>query len=271
MAVLAVMSSSQEEHFETQYAVRDRSYWWFHDTKDPLMRYLRDRRLRIAVERVLRATRGDVSGLDALVVCGGVGGEGTFLANAGFRSVTVSDFSQTALDFCRERDPRLATVLLDAEQIALPGDSYDVVLVQDGLHHLARPTLGFTEMLRVARVAVVIIEPHTGLVAQLLGTKWEREGNSVNWVFRWNSDMLTQITNSYSPVEHCRVEAIRIWDHNVVMGRVARAFGGKSIGLQVVRILYGALDAVFWWAGNMLIGIVLKTAAGQVGRGAPDA
>lgn len=264
-------SGSQEQHFETQYAVRDRSYWWFHDTKDPVIRYLRDRRLQIAVERALRATRRDVSGLDALVVCGGVGGEGTFLANAGFRSVTVSDFSQTALDLCRERDPRLSTVLLDAEQLAVPDNSYDVVLVQDGLHHLARPTLGFTEMLRVARVAVIMIEPHTGVVARLLGTKWEREGKAVNWVFRWNADMLTQITNSYSPVAHCRVEAIRIWDHNVVMGKVARAFGGKAIGLQAVKLLYGLLGAGFGWAGNMLIGIALKPAAGHAGRGAPAA
>jgi hypothetical protein len=29
-------------------------------------------------------------------------------------------------------------------------DSYDIALVQDGLHHLSRPVLSFIEMLRVA-------------------------------------------------------------------------------------------------------------------------
>lgn len=258
-------SLGQKEHFEQQYAVRDALYWSFHDTKDPLIRYLRDRRLQIGVDRVLRTMRCAASDLDALVVCGGVGGEGTFLANAGFRSVTVSDFSQSALDFCRARDPRLLTKLLDAEQLALPAASYDLVLVQDGLHHLPRPTLGFTEMLRVARVAAVVIEPHTGVVAQLLGTKWETEGDAVNWVFRWNTDTLTQITNSYYPAARCNVVPIRIWDHNVVMGKVARALGGRTMGLAVVKFLYGALDACLWWAGNMMIGIVFKPAAQRAG------
>jgi ubiquinone/menaquinone biosynthesis C-methylase UbiE len=252
---------AQKEHFEQQYHVRDAAHWSYHDTKDPLIRYLRDRRLRIGIDRVLRTLGRSAADLDALVVCGGVGGEGTFLANAGFRSVTVSDFSQSALDFCRERDPRLLTKLLDAEQLTLPADSYDIVLVQDGLHHLQRPTLGFTEMLRVARTAVVVIEPHTGIVARLLGTKWETEGSSVNWVFRWNADTLTQITNSFCPTERCQVVPVRIWDHNVVLGKVARAFGGKAVGLHVVKILYGVLDACFWWAGNMMVGIVFKPAA----------
>jgi SAM-dependent methyltransferase len=251
-------SVGQKDHFEQQYGVRDASYWSFHDTKDPLIRYLRDRRLQIAIDHVLRTIRRAASELDVLVVCGGVGGEGTFLANAGFRSVTVSDFSQSALDFCRARDPRLLTRLLDAEQLALPADSYDLVLVQDGLHHLPRPTLGFTEMLRVARIAAIVIEPHTGVVARLLGTKWETEGDAVNWVFRWNADTLTQITNSYYPAARCSVIPIRIWDHNVVMGKVARVFGGHTIGLAVVRLLYGALNVSLGWAGNMMIGIVFK-------------
>jgi SAM-dependent methyltransferase len=252
---------AQKEHFEQQYQVRDASYWSFHDTKDPLIRYLRDRRLQIGIDRVLRTLRRPAGELDALVVCGGVGGEGTFLANVGFRSVTVSDFSQSALDFCRDRDPRLLTKLLDAEQIGLAADSYDLVLVQDGLHHLPRPTLGFTEMLRVAKSAVVVIEPHTGIVARLLGTKWETEGSSVNWVFRWNADMLIQITNSYYPSERCKVVPVRIWDHNVVLGRVARVFGGKALGLRVVKLLYGILNVCFGWAGNMMVGVVFKPPA----------
>lgn len=258
-------SVGQRDHFEHQYGARDASYWSFHDTKDPLIRYLRDRRLQIAVDHILRRVRGAASELDVLVVCGGVGGEGTFLANAGFRSVTVSDFSQSALDFCRARDPRLATKLLDAEKLAVPAESYDLVVVQDGLHHLPRPTLGFTEMLRVARVAAVVIEPHTGVVARLLGTKWETEGDAVNWVFRWNADTLTQLTNSYCPTVRSSIVPIRIWDHNVVMANVARAFGGRALGLAVVKLLYGALNASLWWAGNMMIGIVFKSAQQRAG------
>lgn len=228
------------------------------------MRYLRDRRLNIGVGHVLRTLGRPASDLDALVVCGGVGGEGTYLANAGFRSVTVSDFSQSALDFCRQRDPRLSTKLLDAEDLALPDDSYDLVIVQDGLHHLPRPALGFTEMLRVARLAVVVIEPHTGIVSKLFGVKWETDEldpGAVNWVFRWNTDTLTQLTNSLYPIERCKVVPIRVWDHNVILGRVARVFGGKKLGLRIVKILYGILNVFLRRAGNMMVGVVFKPAA----------
>ena len=64
---------------------------------------------------------------------------------------------------CRSFDERLKTRVLNAEEMSEVEDgSYDLVLVQDGLHHLPRPTLGFTEMLRVARIAAIVIEPHSG-------------------------------------------------------------------------------------------------------------
>ncbi|MSR05503.1 MAG: class I SAM-dependent methyltransferase [Gemmatimonadetes bacterium] len=250
----------QQQAFDKQHADLDPSYWWFHDTKDPLVRYLRDRRIRIGVAYALGQLRRPAGELDALVVCGGVGGEGTLLANLGFRSVTVSDFSASALDVCRGRDPRLKTIVLDAERLELPDASYDVVLVQDGLHHLPRPALGFTEMLRVARHAAIVVEPHTGIVASALGTNWEREDGATNWVFRWNRTMLEQLTNSYC-LDAARVRAIRVWDHNVVMGRVGRLVGGGRAGLALARLVYGVLDATLWWCGNMMIGVVLRTGA----------
>ena len=76
---------------------------------------------------------------------------------------------RAALDVCKARDPRLDTRQMDAEALDVPDNSYDIVLVQDGLHELRRPVLGLTEMLRVARRAVIVIEPHTGVVAGLLG------------------------------------------------------------------------------------------------------
>jgi ubiquinone/menaquinone biosynthesis C-methylase UbiE len=76
--------------------------------------------------------------------------------------VTVTDFSQHALEICRERDPRLETRLEDAEHHDLPDESFDIVLVQDGLHELRRPTIGLTEMLRLSRVITIVIEPYDG-------------------------------------------------------------------------------------------------------------
>lgn len=259
------------ESYERSYARSSASDWDFHDTRDPTMRYLRDRRLQIAIDHLCTLSGQSPPEWSALVVCGGVGGEGTFLANRGFRSVMVSDFSAHALDICTRRDPRLQTKQLNAESLAMPDCSYDVVLVQDGLHELRRPVLGLTEMLRVARRAVVVIEPHGGLVARLMGTVWEvhEDGNGVggpgtaqNYVFRWNRRVFRDVARSYLLDEVAKVEVVRFWDHNVTVRRLAEGVGGGRLGLAAAKATYLALNGL-WWMGNAMAGIVLKHASNR--------
>lgn len=253
------------EHSYSRSSARD---WEFHDTADPVMRYLRDRRLGVAVNALSERTGLLPAQWTALVVCGGVGGEGTYLANRGCQSVVVSDFSAHALEICSRRDPRLRTLQLNAEALDLPDNSFDVVLVQDGLHELRRPVLGLTEMLRVARRAVAVIEPHSGIVARMLGTVWEQHGgddgaggSGKNYVFRWNARFLADVARSYLLDEAKDVHVIRFWDHNVTVRRVADLTGGGRRGLLAARATYGVLDGVVPWMGNAMVGIVTKSTA----------
>lgn len=246
----------QETAFEDIYS-RDSGQWAFHYTTDPLTRYLRDRRLKIALDLIERVGRISLATQSALVVCGGVGGEGTYLCNRGLLDVTISDFSAKSLSLCNELDPRLKTLQLNSESLDLPDNSYDLVLVQDGLHHLSRPVLGFTEMLRVARNAIVVIEPHFGLAGRLLGTTWEQQGDAINYVFRWNRAILEQSTRSYLLSDSTQIIAMRLWDHNLMVGKIVnhlpprnRLFGAKSF--------YKTLEP-FSSFGNMMVGVVLKT------------
>ena len=246
------------ELFERQYDESNMEYFSFHDSVDPLIRFLLDRRLRIAVDHYLKVSQVSPADNNVLVVCSGVGGEGTFLANVGFRSVTVSDFSENALKICEKRDQRLATMILDAENLDLPDQSYDLVLVQDGLHHLQRPVCGFTEMLRVARKGVIVIEPHLGLVATVLGTVWEEHDGIVNYVFRWNKHMFEEISHSFFLRQPLYLKHIRLWHHNVVMGKLGRLFRSGKIGLFLVRFSCWILDIFLGRLGNMFIGIIVK-------------
>ncbi|MEU0219476.1 class I SAM-dependent methyltransferase [Streptomyces sp. NPDC006265] len=234
-----------------------RDDWSFHVTSDPLTRFLRDRRLRTAL-RMLRV-RGllDPARQSVLIVCGGVGGEGVFLSRYGFKDITVSDLSEEALAVCRGLEPRLRTMSLNAENMAeIPDSSYDLVLVQDGLHHLPRPVLGFTEMLRVTRRAVIVIEPHDGLVGRLIGTEWERHGDVVNYVFRWNRSILNQATRSYLLCKQAIVLPYRMWDHNVVVGKLARCFPERW-RLTAAKTVYRVLRPVNR-VGNMMVAVVVK-------------
>lgn len=105
------------------------------------------------------------------------------------------------------RDKRLHYEMENAECLSFESKSFDLVLCKEGLHHLARPALGFYEMLRISNDAVILIEPaHT-----ILGSFFEKIGLSSvyeknqngninlrdNYVFRWNLDWLEGLLNSY--------------------------------------------------------------------------
>lgn len=247
--------ASQRAAFDECYGSGDER-WAFHYTSDPLTRYLRDRRLNLALDVLTNAVPGDVVIESVLVVCGGVGGEGTFFRKRGFSHVTVSDFSGEALEQCNRLDPALRTSLLDAERMDVPDSSYDLVVVQDGLHHLPRPALGFTEMLRVARVAVVLIEPHHGVIGKLLGHQWEVQRDAVNYVFRWNTMLLEQCTRSYLLSREARVIGTRVWDHGLAISNAVRRLP-TSWRLPVAKAIYSALRPVSPM-GNMMVGVVVK-------------
>lgn len=244
----------QKAAFESNYR-RDEARWAFHYTKDPLTRFLRDRRLGTALKILHDQGQTNLEGRRILVVCAGVGGEGTFFRRAGFSQVTVSDFSAEALDRCRTLDPALSTLQLDAEGIDLPDNSYDIVVVQDGLHHLPRPVLGFTEMLRVARDAVVLIEPHTGLVGRIVGRTWEVQGQAINYVFRWNRLLVEQAVRSYLLSRDATVIAHRMWDHGSLVARVVDVLPPR-LRLKAAKALYSALGP-FSGIGNMMVAVVV--------------
>jgi ubiquinone/menaquinone biosynthesis C-methylase UbiE len=245
----------QKESFEDFYS--DTKNWSFWDDPEPINRYVLERRMRIGIEHLMKATNTSPADWDVLVVCGGVGGEGKVLANIGFRSVTVSDISENALKVCQQRDSRLKTMILNGENLALPDNSYDLVMVQDGLHHLPRPVLGLTEIIRVAKKAAIVIEPHSGVVADILGQEWEYQNGHVNYVFRWDRSLLEQTIKSYILQAPCYIKAIRLWNHNSLMAKIGRLLGGGQIGLSLVKLFYGFLDLFFKRLGNMMVGVIV--------------
>ncbi|NQT92252.1 MAG: class I SAM-dependent methyltransferase [Lentisphaerae bacterium] len=95
----------------------------------------------------------------------------------------------------------------NCENTGVASNSFDLVFCKEGLHHLARPVLGLYEMLRIARQAVIIIEPYETLLGRVfeclhLSTVYEtpppsRRNERRNFVYRWNRRRLESILNSY--------------------------------------------------------------------------
>ncbi|TWI94197.1 methyltransferase family protein [Mucilaginibacter frigoritolerans] len=246
----------QKNIFEEKYALETKTKYGFHITHDPLIRFLRDRRLNKSLDILKNNNNDDVSSWSVLVVCGGVGGEGIFFYRKGLSNITVSDISENSLKICNFFEPAIDTIMLNGESLDLPDNSYDLVVVQDGLHHLPRPVSGFTEMLRVAKKGIVVIEPYNGLVGNLIGTEWEKHGDAVNYVFRWDKDLVTQVVKSLLLSNYKLIRVLRLWDHNKIIFKTVTKLP-KSLQLKASKTIYW-LISLFNFSGNNMVAVVLK-------------
>ncbi|HVB81977.1 MAG TPA: class I SAM-dependent methyltransferase [Candidatus Binataceae bacterium] len=128
-----------------------------------------------------------LAGRTVLEICAGSGMMAEKFARAG-ATVTATDFSPAAIVRASERARRYGfTVRLmaaDAERLPFSDRSFDIVAVHDGLHHLEHPGRAIREMARVARQAVLIMDPARAALTRLavrlnIAEDVEEAGNEV--------------------------------------------------------------------------------------------
>jgi hypothetical protein len=225
---------------------------------DAMTLYLVRWRLKEALRRLLQADEDITCASSVLVLCAAEGHEGSVLMDRGLLDVTVSDLSDAVVGVAVRRDPRLKARVLNAEETGLPAESFDIVVIQDGLHHLQRPVHGFTEMLRIASRAVIFLEPHDSLVGRLIGTKWETNGPAVNYVFRWTKRLVRDISCSYLGRNTFQTLSFSFWHHNIVLDKVGQRLGGGVFAISCIRAVKAFMDFLLPAMGNQFCGLVIK-------------
>jgi ubiquinone/menaquinone biosynthesis C-methylase UbiE len=94
---------------------------------------------------------------------GDSGSDATTLAESGVAPgrIVASSLCTAQLEQLADRGyiPGVEVRMVNAERIDAPADEFDFVFAKEVYHHLPRPSIGLYEMLRVAREAVVLIEP----------------------------------------------------------------------------------------------------------------
>jgi SAM-dependent methyltransferase len=228
-------------------------------SRDPLVRYLVDWRLKTAMDRLRRAAGDRLHpGSRVVVVCSGEGLEGTLLCDMGFTDVTVADISPMAVEQAVKRDPRLTGMVLDMDHQTLPDGAFDLAVVQDGLHHLQDPVRGFTEMLRISTTAVVFLEPHNSVAGRMVGRTWEQHGDAVNYVFRWTRRLVQDVASSYLGRDSFRNLSFAFWHHNVMLEKIGRPLGIRA-SVPVLRAAKAVIDRLLPASGNQFCGMIVKT------------
>jgi SAM-dependent methyltransferase len=103
-------------------------------------------------------------------------GDGRFGSDANFlrpyvARATATSISGSTLEIAQQKGWIDSYSAENAEQLSFADNSFDFVFCKETYHHFPRPAIGFYEMLRVARIAVVLIEPMEGGWTPLLSLK----------------------------------------------------------------------------------------------------
>ena len=247
----------QKNEFDKIYNLQNTIKFNHHITSNKLIRFLRDRRLEIAINAVKKIDDSHSFQSSILIFCGGVGGEAYYFINKGYIDVTNSDYIDNVHIHGEQIfNSSFKTLQFDAMNSGIPDSSYDYTIVQDGLHHLSCPVQGMVEMLRISKKGVIVIEPHTGIIGDLFGTDWEIVSGVYNWVFRWNKNIFSQSVKSYLLKSEYKIIVKRIFDHNLLLLKLINKLP-KSSQLLVAQLIYSMLYP-FNFLGNMFIGIIVK-------------
>lgn len=187
--------------------------------------YMKDgRQFRRVFNATLRRMPKRPSLKESVLILGATDFDKAMLEALGFQNVTLSYFgggSSSALK-------------IDAEDIALPNGSFDMVFAHEVLHHVRSPHRALCEMLRVARQHVIFMEPNDSFAMRMLtaaGFSFPfeilsvqahgfqaggvRDTNVPNYIYRWNRREVEKTVSSYLAETGGAVHASGYWDFSV--------------------------------------------------------
>ena len=93
--------------------------------------------------------------------------------------VLPTDISDVMLKHSKAKSYITNYSVENAEFLSFEDDYFDVIFCKESLHHCARPSLAIYEMIRVASIAVILIEPNDCKTDEEVAPNFESSGNFV--------------------------------------------------------------------------------------------
>jgi SAM-dependent methyltransferase len=194
----------------------------------------KDRSQFLSVMNALCSGMADRHKLSVLVL-GGSADDIRSLHRLGFENATISNLAYASdQSGIGETDTSIPTVAVDAEDMAVPVNAYDVVFAHEVLHHCRSPHRALCEMLRVSRKYVIFMEPNDSLTMRLLvrmrfsfpyelpavvdhdGESGGLRNSAVpNFIYRWNKNDLYKTVASFLAEYVFSVRTYSYWDFNI--------------------------------------------------------
>ncbi len=184
---------------------------------------------------------------------GRYGSDAAYLHSHGV-GVIATSLTDERLKYAHEQGHIPAFQAENAEHISLPDNAVDFVLCKEAYHHFPRPPVALYEMLRVARVAVVLIEPLDNLKL-LDGMK-----RLLKRLIRGDREMQFEPSGNF------------LYRLNVrELGKLMTAMGGEQMACKGINDFFharlGSHDARGFNTGHVItwLGIAVQNALSRLG------
>ena len=198
-----------------------------------------------------------VKGLKILSICSGDGPEGEYLYKLGV-DVTVTDISPEAIKAAKRRCPSLKGVVADSEKLPFKDNSFDLVVVRHGLHHLEHPYKGIHEMSRIGKKGFIFIEAQKNFITKILiklGLALEYEPSG-NFVYRFTRSEVKKLMKKYK-INNYKLSTKWSYHIDFFSNRIYPLFNNK-ISFGIFTSLFYIFNFFFGYFGNSLVVVAIK-------------
>jgi ubiquinone/menaquinone biosynthesis C-methylase UbiE len=200
-----------------------------------------------AVKSLLNAA-GIPSGGKTLVAACGIGTDLHYLRQFHSSVYYMCDISASMVGLANANHPDARGNAADIETLPYADDCFDLVFVASSLHHLPRPYIGLYELMRVAKRAVIVVEPNDSLLTRIastmgLATVVEQAGN---YVYRFSREDFQHVARALFYKCLCR----RLF----AIHRVAKT----RLGFRILQVVNAAGNAIMPSMGNTICALIQK-------------
>ena len=192
-----------------------------------------------------------------LSICSGDGPEGEYLYHKGAK-VTVTDISSEAIKAAKRRCPSLKGVVADSENLLFKDNSFDLVLVRHGLHHLAHPYKGIEEMYRIGKRGFVFIEAQRNFITKILiklGLAEEYEASG-NFVYRFTRGEVKEFMKQ-KRIKSYKISTFWVYHFEFLTQKVYPKLD-NMLAFTVFKAFFFFFNYIFGYLGNSMVVVALK-------------
>lgn len=192
-----------------------------------------------------------------LSICSGDGPEGEYLYHKGAK-VTVTDISPEAIKAAKRRCSALRGVVADSENLPFKDNSFDLVLVRHGLHHLANPYKGIDEMIRVGKKGFVFIEAQRNFITKILiklklAEEYEASGN---FVYRFTREEVKDYMKR-KKIKNYKISTFWVYHFEFLAQKIYPKINNDAAFI-VFKSLFLFFNYIFGYFGNSMVVVALK-------------